>query len=88
MRDLTACDRLLADFGDPMTPQEVAKVLGVDVRTVKKYSELLGGVRVAPGRLRFFENRIRRVIDANADLASRQDPVARRGEDRGQDRRQ
>jgi len=55
---MNARERIQNDLGEPMTAQDVALVLGVDVRTVKKYSDSLGGVRVAPGRLRFFENRI------------------------------
>ena len=56
---------LQQEFGAPMTVSQVAELLGVDRRTIKKYPELYGGVWVAPGRLRFFENRIREILDAN-----------------------
>ncbi|MDQ7835784.1 MAG: helix-turn-helix domain-containing protein [Humidesulfovibrio sp.] len=85
---MDAKERLLNEFGESMTPQEVANLLGVDVRTVKKYGGSLGGVRVAPGRWRFFENRIRRFIDANGDLTTWHNEVARGREDRRKDRRQ
>ncbi|MBI5520193.1 MAG: hypothetical protein HY916_09050 [Desulfovibrio sp.] len=67
-----------------MAAKDVAKVLGLDVRTVKKYHVSLGGVWVA-GRLRFFENRIRGFIDANGDHSSGHSQVARGRQDRGQD---
>ena len=57
---------LQQEFGAPMTVSQVAELLGVDRRTIQKYPELYGGVRVAPGRLRFFENRIREILDANS----------------------
>ena len=56
---------LQQEFGAPMTVSQVAELLGVDRRTITKYPELYGGVWVAPGRLRFFENRIREILDAN-----------------------
>ncbi|MHC1753140.1 hypothetical protein [Humidesulfovibrio sp.] len=85
---MDANERLLNEFGESMTPQKVAIFLGVDVRTVKKYGGSLGGVEVTPGRWRFFENRIRRFIDANGDLTTWQNEVARGREDRQEDRRQ
>ena len=84
---MSAIERLLIENGEPMTPQEVANFLGVDVRTVKKYGGSLGGVRVAPGRWRFFENRIRRFIDANGDHTTWHNEVARGREDRREDQK-
>jgi hypothetical protein len=52
---------LQKELGAPLTATQVAKILGVDPRTVRKYPENLGGVWVA-GCLRFFENRIREII--------------------------
>jgi DNA-directed RNA polymerase specialized sigma subunit len=45
-------------YGRAMKPTELAKFLGIDVRTVKKYGDRWGGVEVAPGYMRFFENRV------------------------------
>ena len=77
---------LKEELGAALTPKEVAKLFGVDPRTVKKYADILGGVEVVPGRLRFFENQIRRFIHANGNLATRCSEVARRREDARQDR--
>ena len=49
---------LQQELGRPLSVDDVAELLALDPRTVRKYAETLGGVRVA-GRLRFFENRIR-----------------------------
>jgi DNA-directed RNA polymerase specialized sigma subunit len=35
-------------YGRAMKPTELAKFLGIDVRTVKKYGDRWGGVEVAP----------------------------------------
>ena len=45
-------------YGLSMTPKGLADFLGVDARTVIKYAHIWGGVEVAPGTYRFFENRI------------------------------
>lgn len=78
-------EELRKDYGDPLTAAEVAAFFGVDRRTVQKYPERFGGVWVAPGRLRFFENRIREILHANAIPNERRCEVAGRCEDqRGQ----
>ncbi len=68
------------ELGTPLTAGQVAELFGVDRRTVRKYSALYGGVWVAPGRLGFFENRIRDIIDANAIPYENGCPVAGCGE--------
>ena len=51
-------------FGKSYTPQELAQWLNLDPRTVNKYADRWGGVEVAPGKMRFFEKRIKEVINA------------------------
>ena len=78
-------EELRKDYGDPLTAAEVAAFFGVDRRTVQKYPERFGGVWVAPGRLRFFENRIREILHANTIPNERRGEMAGRCEDqRGQ----
>lgn len=55
------------ELGRAMTPQELAKRLRVSVNTVRKYRDRWGGVEVALGKIRFFENKVREVIHASAD---------------------
>lgn len=50
---------LREELGRALTSQEVGELFGIAPRTVRKYSDRLGGVEIAPGCLRFFENRIR-----------------------------
>ena len=50
-------------LGNAVTPKELAIVLGIDSRTVVKYASRWGGVEVAPGVWRFFEKRIKEVLD-------------------------
>ncbi len=77
-------EALRQDFGDSLSASEVAAFFGVDRRTVQKYPARYGGVWVAPGRLRFFENRIRDILNANTIPDYGRGEVARRGEDRRQ----
>ena len=77
---------LQQEFGAPMTVSQVAELLGVDRRTITKYPELYGGVWVAPGRLRFFENRIREILDANTIPNKGGCAMAGGGEDRRKSR--
>jgi hypothetical protein len=58
---------LTQKYGQSITPIELAKFLGIDERTVKKYSHIWGGVEVAPGLIRFFEYRVRGVLNAKFD---------------------
>jgi excisionase family DNA binding protein len=48
------------ELGRRLTPQEVAELLGLDVKTVRKYHHELGGIRVG-SRILFFEKEL---IDA------------------------
>ena len=77
---------LQQEYGAPMTVSQVAELLGVDRRTITKYPELYGGVWVAPGRLRFFENRIREILDANTIPNKSGCTVAGSGENRRESR--
>lgn len=58
MSDYATAQELREKFGRPVTPKTLAEWLGLDERTVRKYSARWGGVYVAPGRLLFFENLI------------------------------
>jgi hypothetical protein len=58
---------LEAVYGRCIPDIELAKYLGVDVRTLRKYAAGLGGVMVMPGKYRFFENLLKEKIK-NAEL--------------------
>ena len=58
-------------YGRSIKPRELAEFLGVDPRTVVKYADRWGGVQVAPGTYRFFENRIKEVLDAQQNKEKR-----------------
>ena len=64
------------ELGAPLTPQDVARIFSLDVTTVRKYAEILGGVEVTPGCLRFFENRIRELVYADRNEETRGFPMA------------
>ena len=68
------------DYGRVMKPEELAKFLGVDRRTVIKYSDRWGGIEVSPGKYRFFEKLIRRKIDAQFNIETRKEEVAGHGD--------
>jgi hypothetical protein len=57
------CDALETIYGRSIRPQELADFLGLDRRTVIKYADRWGGVQVSPGRYRFFENRIKEMLN-------------------------
>lgn len=59
-----------------MKPEELARFLGVDRRTVIKYATKWGGIEVSPGKYRFFEKLIRRKIDAQFNNEARKEEVA------------
>ncbi|TKB11246.1 helix-turn-helix domain-containing protein [Desulforhopalus sp. IMCC35007] len=48
----------------PLTPQELADRLNLDVRTVRKYYAELGGVRLGPRKILFFEEEVAYAIQA------------------------
>ncbi|MBC8420340.1 MAG: hypothetical protein H8E10_17280 [Desulfobacterales bacterium] len=50
-------------YGRSIRPGELGKFLGLDRRTVIKYADKWGGVQVSPGRYRFFENRIKEILN-------------------------
>lgn len=77
-------ETLRQDYGDSLSVSEVAVFFGVDRRTVQKYPARYGGVEVAPGRLRFFENLIRDILNANKTPDFGRGEVACRGEDKRQ----
>ena len=58
---------LTQKYGQPITPQELAKLLGICTNTVKKYHHIWGGIEVAPGVFRFSEYTVRGVLDAKFD---------------------
>ena len=58
IKTMTSKD-LEAEFGRCITDIELAKYINVDVRTLRKYADRLGGVMVMPGKYRFFENLIK-----------------------------
>ena len=68
-------DDLKSNYGRSISPKELADFLGIDRRTVIKYASLWGGVQVSPGCFRFFENRIKEIID-NAWFDSKKEPKA------------
>ena len=60
-------EQLTQLYGRSITPQELAKFLGIDDRTVKTHAHIWGGVEVSPGKFRFFEDRVRGVLDGKCD---------------------
>ncbi|MFO7597137.1 MAG: hypothetical protein R6W92_12445 [Desulfocurvibacter africanus] len=81
-------EELQAQYGRPLKPKQVAKLFCLDVRTVKKHFATLGGVEVipgVPGTLRFFENRIRSILDADRNDSAWSSALARHCEDGRQD---
>lgn len=68
---MTATDRLLQELGEPIEPVDLAERLGIDPRTLKKYAGRWGGVEVAPGIIRFFENRVQEKLNAQPECPPR-----------------
>lgn len=62
---------LADELGPARTAKEIAEIFSVDPRTVRKYPEFYGGVQVAPGVYRFFDNRIREIVYANENGSQR-----------------
>ena len=60
-------DRLRSELGEPLDAADLAEILGIDPRTVKRYADRWGGVEVAPGTYRFFENRVREILNSQPD---------------------
>ena len=62
-------------YGRSIKPGELAKFLGIDRRTVVKYPLRWGGVEVSPGNWRFFENRVKEVLNAKFDKEAWKGPL-------------
>ena len=65
-------------YGCAVTPQELGKLLKLDRRTVIKYAARWGGVEVAPGTWRFFENRIKEGMNAEQAFEERAIEIQRK----------
>jgi hypothetical protein len=71
--------QIVPDLGRAIKPDDLAKRLDIDVRTVKKYPHLWGGLRTTPrGGFRFFENLVEEAIYANIDNEKRKKTLERR----------
>ena len=68
------------DLGQVLSAEEVAKYLGLDVKTVRQYYLELGGMRLGRKYL-FFE---RRMIDAIQERTELDCPSAERWEEKGE----
>ena len=68
------------DLGQVLSAEEVAKYLGLDVKTVRQYYLELGGMRLGRKYL-FFE---RRMINAIQERTEMDSPSAERGEEKGE----
>lgn len=64
-----------AEYGRCLTASELAQFLHLDRRTVIKYALRWGGVEVAPGTWRFFENKIMEAFNAEHNSEKRNFPV-------------
>jgi len=62
IKTMTSKD-LEGEFGRCITDIELARYINVDVRTLRKYADWLGGVMVMPGKYRFFENLLKEKIE-------------------------
>jgi hypothetical protein len=75
MNTIMTSTELTEIYGRSIKPGELAKFLGIDRRTVVKYAQRWGGVEVSPGNLRFFENRIKEVLNAKLDKEAWKEPL-------------
>ena len=64
------------ELGQPITPAALARWLGIDVKTVRKYADRWGGVEVAPKRVIFFERIVEERIKAQAMAPAAPPPPA------------
>ena len=67
MKTTLTSTELTEIYGRYIEPTELGKFLGIDRRTVVKYPQRWGGVEVSPGLWRFFENRVKEVLN-NAEF--------------------
>lgn len=63
------------DLGKTLTPAELAEILRVCPNTVRKNFHRWGGVEVAPGTYRFFENIVKEVLNANTRQTRSEAPL-------------
>lgn len=70
---------LQKELGSPLTPKDLAQMLGVSVQTVRRYYIRWGGIEVAPGTVRFFEHIVKERIDADLDKTRQGTPMAGSG---------
>jgi len=68
---------LISDYGEMITPKELAKYLGIDPRTLMKYAHQWGGVEIVPGQYRFFYKDVKeRLNNARINNEKRQEEMA------------
>ena len=75
MTTIMTSTKLTEIYGRYIEPEELAKFLGIDRRTVVKYAPRWGGVEVSPGKWRFFENRVKEVLNAKLDKEAWKEPL-------------
>ena len=68
---------LSKELGRPLSVKEVSDLIGLDQRTVRKYAYELEGVFLA-GRWRFFEKKIRRLINASIMQKTQRETLERK----------
>ncbi len=64
-------------YGKAMSVADVAKFLALDPRTVRRHAAELGGIEVIPGTYRFFELRLKEILNAKLGDEKRNPPLAR-----------
>ena len=64
-------------YGKAMSVADVAKFLSLDPRTVRSHAAKLGGIEVIPGTYRFFELRLKEILNAKLGDEERHPPLAR-----------
>ena len=55
---------VLTDLGKALTPSDLAKILGCQTIFVRRHYIELGGIRLGPKKIVFFEKEIERAIQA------------------------
>ncbi|MBF0395497.1 MAG: hypothetical protein HQK78_01880 [Desulfobacterales bacterium] len=75
VKELMSIADLEKNYGKALKPKELAKLLAVDCRTIIKYADKWGGVEVSPGHFRFFENKIKEILDAKFNNKAREEEM-------------
>ena len=70
------------ELGRPLTPSELAHILGVSPNSIRKNFLRWGGVEVFPGTIRFYENIVKEKICGNFSQEIRQGTSLEGGRDR------